>query len=1108
MLKIHFSNRFEILAARLMAEMASDTPADPFTPVPVIVPSVAVRRALTLAIATREGVCANVGFDFLARWLWQQLRASGAAAGTSPFAGGTLAPRLYALLGDLPNGAADARLTRYLGEADDLMRFELATRLAALYEQYATYRPDWLARWAAGEALGLGEDEAWQADLWRRLAAQLGLVGEHPEMEFIRRGAPDVAAGCAVHVFALPAIAPLHLRMIEAIARVRDVHLYMLNPCAEYWFELVDARRLAHLRQSGAAAHAETGNRLLAAWGKQTQACVDLLVETCGEAIEDDALFLAAEAPTLLARWQDAVLELTELEPGSVELAEDDRSVEVHVCHSLTRELEVLHDRLLTLFAADPALRPADVLVVTPDIEAAAPLIDAVFGTVPRDRAIAFRITGRARSGADAPARALLALLALLPSRFAASEVFAFVQMPIVARRFELAEPELEQLHEWIGAAGIRWALDADQRAGLGLPASADHSFSDGMARLFLGYALPGAQAEPFDEPFAGQLPAGDPEGSAASALGAFWSLVEALREFRRAARPQTAADWDRFLRSAVETLFKPEGDEIDEQRELIAAITQLSETLAVAPDTDLPLAVLRRALEEVIDDPMRGGVPTGAVTFSSMSSLRGLPFKLVCGIGLNDGAFPGAQLPAEFDLMARHPRRGDRQRRLDERNLFLDLLLAARERVHLSYTGRSIRDNSPLPPSVLVSEWLEVLTPAIAPAGASDRQLAAARRRLVVEHPLQAFALEAFRPETDARLRSHDAELAAALRASLAAPLAAPAALAIESDEADDDDGDEAAAAARLPAFYAAPLAPLDAAWRAPALEDLIEFFRQPCRYWIRHRLGIQLALAEEELADEEPFVLDRRASRALADALLPAALAGAASADLLRLALAGTALPAGALGTFALDAELARIEHFAQRLAPMLAAPPLPATAFELGFDLDGEDWRLSGALADLRAAGRVSWRYAPLYASDLLEAWIRHLALCAVQPAGVALRTQHVLAEPDPLCPDAVLRFGPVPDAAARLAGLMRLYRRGLQAPLFFFPRAAWAYVGKDQNSGKAAEVWNGSQFSGGESEDAAYRLALRGVGSALDDGDFHELALQVFAPLLANLKADGR
>jgi len=143
------------------------------------------------------------------------------------------------------------------------------------------------------------------------------------------------------------------------------------------------------------------------------------------------------------------------------------------------------------------------------------------------------------------------------------------------------------------------------------------------------------------------------------------------------------------------------------------------------------PLAVdvVRTALKGLLDDPTRGGVPSGAVTFAAMASLRHLPYRFVCVLGLNDGAFPSTARPIEFDLMVRDPRRGDRQRRVDERNVFLDLVLAARERLYLSYTGKSVRDNSPIPPSVLIAELLDYAAAATDQAPFSPQSLPVAQR-------------------------------------------------------------------------------------------------------------------------------------------------------------------------------------------------------------------------------------------------------------------------------------------------------------------------------------------------------------------------------------------
>ena len=393
MLHIHHSNRLERLRSLLLQRLDAAAPQDVFAAEQVIVPSAALRRHLSLAIADARGICANVQFGFLAQWLWQQVaRVVPGVGADSPFAAATLAWRVHVAFGDAGFVAQHPRLQAYLGQADALMRYELACPVAALLEQYVTYRPDWLQAWREGEATApAGEDAAWQASLWRRVDAQLGAHAQHPAQAFVEaleRGAAHKLPP-SVHVFALPTMAPLHMRLLQQMGCWIDVHLYVLNPGQEYWFDLVDRRRLSYLAARGRASGLEEeGNRLLAAWGAQAQVQIDSLVELCGEGAVDDAHFVPAAGSGLLAQLQNAMLELHELEPGSVALAEGDRSIELHVCHSLTRELEVLQDHLLSLFATDPQLRAGDILVVTPDLDAAAPLIDAVFGTAPKERAL------------------------------------------------------------------------------------------------------------------------------------------------------------------------------------------------------------------------------------------------------------------------------------------------------------------------------------------------------------------------------------------------------------------------------------------------------------------------------------------------------------------------------------------------------------------------------------------------------------------------------------------------------------------------------------------------------------------------------------------------
>jgi len=1138
MLHLHFSNRLDTLAAGLLDLLDQARPASAWDDEVVVVPSAAVRRWLQRRIALHRGVCAGVAFPFLARWLWQlSARVLPQVGADSPFSPPVLAWRVHAALGDAAFTAPHPTLHRYLAQADEVMRFELAGRIAAQLEQYVTYRPGWLQAWQMGRVLGLdGEgtagDEAWQAALWQRLARELSLAEEHPVHAMARalQGAPAHALAAAglqqpLHVFALPGMPPVYLGALQGLAAVAEVHVHALNPCQHYWYEAVDRRRLAWLHERGRGDGHEIGNRLLSAWGGAAQAHLGALCHAAGDGVLDDARFVDPPTDTLLGAWQRSVLEMEELGPGSHPLAADDRSVEVHVCHSLTRQVEVLHDHLLGLLADNPRLHPSRVLVVTPDLEAAAPLVEAVFGGAPRERRIDFSITGRARSTVNPVARALLDLLSLADSRLPATALYGVLQQPPVARRFGLDPLALQQLLGALRDSGLRWGFDGAHRAALGLPGDNRHTLDDTLQRLFLAEALP----DDADEPFAGRWPAGSGPLDSAT-LGTFWRFVQALRSCCARVSTQAApTGWASTLRDTVETFIDPGPEGQDDLREVLAAVDSVtaamrSAGLDASGAAPVPLAVVRTALQEALDDPAHGGVPGGGVTFASMSSMRGLPFDVLCVLGLDDGAFPGRSQAAEFDLIARHPQRGDRQRRIDDRQLFLDLLLAADQHVALFFTGRSVRDNAPLPPSVLVSEWVDdVLVPAAAanPDDAASRD--AMRRRLVVEHPLQPFSPECFDP-SQPRRQSFDAELAQAVRQGMQA-LAETAGQeacarhdsaeggsqgsteegAEESgdeaadqsiDESLDESLEESAEAGPQARFFRAPLPPVDAGWHEVNLESLAEFLRHPAQYLLRRRMGLHLAWDEEAPDDDEPFDVSWSAQRALAARLVPLLVAGQDPEAVARAALAGTELPAGDIGEADLSALMPTLVTLAQRWRTLSAAAPLPPHTARLTATLDAQPWSLQGQWSDLRPEGLVRWRAAALSGADRLEAWAHHLLLCADPPPSAPPRTVW-------LALGSELAFAPVPAAQARvwLEDLLRLYQRGLREPLRLFPKASWAYVESKGSASMARNAWarhSGSGGSSGESLQPAHRLAWRGRDDALG-GDFDAIARQVFGPL---------
>jgi exodeoxyribonuclease V gamma subunit len=1161
MLQLFYSNRYETLVQALTEDLAS-MPSDPWTREEIVVPSAAVRRHLELELASRRGVCANVNFSFLAQWLWTRIGGVIDVPAHSPLAVERLAWRCYRLFGafdafggeqegggqartlDSASGTAAAwlespRLRTYLDAADAPMRYELSRRVATVFDHYLTYRPEWLARWQQGLSIfdpgpgpgavapgraasanaTLREDERWQAALWRKLLAELGAVDgvggaadatppAHRFLELARTLDLDAVMRAewpaSVSIFALPTIAPLYIALLRELSRWIDVRLYVVNPCREFWFDIVTEGRALALEAADALDYHEVGHPLLAQWGRQTQAHLHLLHElTEGAAAGEATRFGENEADNWLARVQNAMLDLT-LERPLAERAHETDGIEIHVCHSLSRQLEVLHDRLLSWFDeaqssahdALPGLRPSDVLVVCPDLAAAAPLIDAVFGTTQNDARgrIPYRITGLPPSQANPVARVLLDWLALAERGVTAPEVVEWLRVEAVAARYGIDAASLDIVQGWLAQAGARRGLAHEAPAageGEGEPASqavaaSRHTFADALTRLFLGYAMPD-DADPLDA----WLPVAGPRGADAELLGRLACFIDDLYGFvRRSREPLNCDGWAALLADALARLFDPSPPFADALASVRDAIEKALEAMRDgAREAQAPAAVMRAALTVALDDAAHGGVPWGGVTFSSLTSLRGLPYRAICLIGMDDGVLPSLARADEFDLMAALPQLGDRQRRADERNLFLDLLLAARDRFFISYTGRSIRDNAPLPPAALVDELLDHLARAKAGPDAAPAALDKARRAFVVEHPLQPFAAAYF--EGASRLFTYDAE-----RARLAQRLA--------------EDADPV-----VPAFFAGPLPPEPG--EPITFVDFQRFWQHPARALLRERLGVVLEKTRGELLEVEPFELDFAGRDALADRLLPRLIErDGEAARAWRVAQTSPELPAGATGDVLKRRELGALARLAGDVRAALAAGSarlqfaLPVVARwpdTNGVALFGEHdaalrealsdaapVQLYGALNNATEAGLVLYRYSSPNAREYLSAWLTHLAYCAAQPDGPCRTVWYGAAER--------FAFSRVDAPLAHLGPLVALFLAGRRLPLRFFPKSAWAKANGGDSD--ALGVWISDRVRG-ESDDSALEIAWRGIDLTLDES-FGALSRIVFEPLLAHLTGD--
>ncbi|WP_252107200.1 MULTISPECIES: exodeoxyribonuclease V subunit gamma [unclassified Halomonas] len=1160
------ANRLEDLRA-VAIEWMRLHPLGPLENETILVQSNGIGQWLKLALAEDPenggaGIAAALDVTLPARFLWQAYRTvlshishdADAVPETSPFDKSRLVWRLLRLLPTLVADPTFEPLARFLAlDRDQRKHYQLAERLADLFDQYQVYRADWLDAWAQGDDVLIGargehraleEHQRWQPALWRRLREDVAATQGHSGLESSRASVHQRFLEATEHlegqacppgvprrliIFGISSLPSQTLEALAALSRCCQIVLCVHNPCQYYWADIIEhkdllrASRYRQRRKEGMPEALDvlgTGDAegalhlhaqpLLAAWGKQGRDYLRLIDEhdDTGDyqsLFEQRALRIDMFEPfslegggTLLSQLQDDIRELrpvSETREHWPAPGDTDDSIVFHIAHGPQREVEILHDQLLAAFSRDPNLRPRDIIVMLPDIDRYAPHIEAVFGQLSQDdpRFIPHTLSDQASRHRLPLMIALEKLLRLPELRLSTSDVLDLLDVPALRQRFGLEERDLPTLERWMEGAGIRWGLNARARAHLELPGGlAQNTWTFGLRRLLLGYSVGEAGAwqgiEPFD----------DIGGLEARLAGPLATLLEKLEAtWERFCEPADATTWVARLRALLETFFLTDDPaESVMLAKLENGLQQMLEsTQEAALDDALPLSMVREHwLSQIDEHSLSQRFLAGAVNFATLMPMRAIPFKRVCLLGMNDGEYPRSQPPLDFDLMGGDYRPGDRSRREDDRYLFLEALLSARDQLYVSWVGKSQIDNAPLPPSVLVGQLREHVEAGWQHDG---NDLLA---RLTTEHPLQPFSRRYFVQDDALFTYAHEwREVHTAQSARHTPPLPPPA----ESEPATLN------------------------------LAQLGSFLREPVKSFFNTRLGVyfeQEAIAE---LDAEPFALDGLQNWQLQDRLIAAQRRAvdsneprieALNEQLSRFQGQGV-LAIGAFGE-RMRASLAEpMEALFEQYEQMLAAWPYQQSAAQrvwLAPDQSPtlEDWLGEVRVNDVDERCRVLLLSSSLVKQSkyqwhhLLRHWVAHLAGNLDAPMTTELISKAGSVTFEPVARDT---------AKAHLATQLDAWRQGQQGPLPLATQAGFEWLGKlgtvesdrDSPAYAAAEsAYEGGRYLRGDVSQSAYLAhqwpsfeQLYSARTAMNEG-FAELVEHLYAPLFKAVKGDKR
>jgi exodeoxyribonuclease V gamma subunit len=1120
-LNLYTSNKIESLLP-ILADVVRQPRKSLFQEEIIVVQSRGMEQWLSLEIAKKLKINAFCRFPFPTAFFNKLLQADHTFKGDfMPFDPGLLTWRIFQVLPALLGEPSFAQLRSYLVDNTDIKLFQLSKKIADIFDQYTMYRSDMIEQWEQNTG-----DDSWQKRLWQKLSMDLPSHRLHLKNMFINalkasKGHPDLPE--RVSFFGISSLPVFFTGMIEIVAQFIEINYFLLNPCSEFWDDIVSERELTQLNRKRkrlrkkavdtTIEHFETLNPLLSSFGTYGR---DFLARLHGTNTDESYTLVTSESKSLLQYVQNQIVMPFEQTQGTI--SSPDSSIQIHSCHSKMREIQVLHDFLLDSLNTNADLKLSDIAVMAPEIGEYSEHISNVFVASDGPQ-MQYTITDKTLQDSSPVSTTFLEILSLVNSRFTFTSIINILENESVREKFNITLDEVLQIKHWLIETQVNWARDPKHKESLNLPPTSENTWKSGIDHLLLGFVMP-----KLDFILYQGITGNDLINSSTSAetFGKFLSYYKALENVTATlSKSYTLVEWVKVIHSLITTFFydsettQSELSMLTKIAEQLISYTQYFDATAQSIDNKLVISfdvILTWLRGEIASTRISHGYMNGGITFCSLLPMRGIPFKIICLIGMNENVFPRRSSAMSWDLIASHPRKGDRSIEIEDRYVFLETIMSVREALYISYLGQNEHNDRVAHASICVEELVSYVGMV---GGGSKEQVVSSKEGdggiwkteargqepesssqeqggLVRMHKLHAFNPVYFK-HTDISQQVIEYVKVNGPYFSYSTHAYQSAVTLLKSRGNYDE----------KPFIVHEITLPDDHRFEI-TINDLIAFYKNPSKYFLNNMLRVEFAYHDETVEDVESFRLDHLERYEIRQRIFDAVFNNAGSdRQLYDYYNALNLLPHGQPGSVEFDQIYQNVREFSDRVADYCKTSQLQNPDIDYTF----ENIFVFGSLRPVFTSNMILCRNSKEKPQDLLSAWIQHLFLNTLKSDDYPKST--IL-----LSSDTSRKFNPVSNPNHYLDMLLGYFKQGCIQPLRFFPKTSSVYAGTLQSGREkalldATKKWlvaDYNSFDPPESEERYIALCFKGIDPL--NGEFETVASEILRPMYDHMvDADG-
>lgn len=902
------SHSFTKLIDQFLSLIAENNPDDAFSKNWIIVQNREMQQWITLNQSLKEGISANNKFIFPSELIWKLYRLKDSDLNTN--LASDLIPMQWSIFEEL---TSNKKLRTQLTGTNDLnakLLLQQSKSIADVFDLYQVYRPDLIKSWERGQLRYNDDQERWQSDLWRSLSefwnkddkfksradAFEDLKGWMSTDEYPFEDIPQ-----KIWIFGLPQISKPFAEIIAKLSR--NIDCYNFN----YLIEMNSEEKDQNLFLNKILKSPLNSNKILS----DSLAIYDVSVNTNYDSSSESS---AGNATNL-----DIIQYLLNNIYDGEELNSKDESIEIHSCHSVKREIEVLKDSLLNAFNSDSLLKPEDVLILVPNVEKYRAQIKEVFSDVHKDEFIP--VNAGFEDINELRETTFLNVLSVLNSDFKVNSIIELLDNQILGEKWNISKDYIQLIREWAKDLHIHRFLERDV-----------FSWVNGLQNLFLGFAMEADKFKLFQKHMAYDK---INTGEATELVAKLSSFIDELKTFSRLTKSKfTVEEWLDKTRHIVNVFLLRRFDEDYNIKSLLSRIEQLKEQVQRSHfkgtiDFDVYLIWLK----DHFSTSNSSGAGFGhGVTVREYVPNRSIPFKFVAVLGFNESVFPKAATRPDFDLINSHPEAGDRISIDVDRFLFYDMIQSAKQKLHFSYLGQDQYSENKKSPSILLQQLVDVARS----NGISIN---------IHEHKLHGYDSYYFKDQESKSFSKSNLEIAKNLSSELNKTHRFLTKIPVIERQEDE---------------------------RGISINDLVSFYSHPAKYLCTTFFGIRDSNDFQELEDREPFNLSGLDKYFLKDYLKEAFFSSELE-NLANNAVQRGLLPAGFPGELEFGENFKVVQQFNKVKEKYdFSLQQREDVEFKV------EENIVFGTIGNIVENDRVVIRLGALKAKNLIDLWINHQVL----------------------------------------------------------------------------------------------------------------------------------